>query len=98
VNFKRGDIDGVHLVSLVKHTDKRGFLIETFRLDMLADKIEPQMSYVSYTEPGIGRGPHEHERQTDLFAFIGPGIFKIMLWDNRSESSTFGNFMEIIAG
>ena len=56
------------------------------------------MSYVSYTKPGIARGPHEHERQTDIFCFVGPGNFKIKLWDNRKESDTYGNCMEVVGG
>ena len=98
MGFKRGDIEGVHVVKLVKFVDERGFLIETFREDMLPQKIQPQMSYVSYTEPGVSRGPHEHRHQTDVFAFIGPGNLKVVLWDNRKESATFGNTMTCFAG
>ena len=98
MGFKRGDIEGVHVVKLVKFVDERGFLIETFREDMLPQKIQPQMSYVSYTEPGVSRGPHEHRHQTDVFAFIGPGNLKVVLWDNRKESATFGSTMTCFAG
>ena len=56
------------------------------------------MSYISYTEPGITRGPHEHTEQTDIFSFVGPGNFLLKLWDNRKESSTYLNFTEIYAG
>ena len=98
MNFKRDKIDGVHVVQLVKHVDWRGYLIETFRMDTLPNKIQPQMSYVSYTEPGIARGPHEHKQQTDIFAFIGPGNFKVKLWDNRDQSESFGNVMTYFAG
>jgi len=56
------------------------------------------MSYVSYTESGITRGPHEHREQTDIFAFIGPGNFLLKLWDNRLESPTRNCYMEIFAG
>ena len=98
MTFKRDKIDGVHVVQLMKHVDWRGYLIETFRMDMLPKNIQPQMSYVSYTEPGIGRGPHEHRQQTDIFAFIGPGNFKVKLWDNREQSKSFGNVMTYFAG
>ena len=56
------------------------------------------MSYVSFTKPGIGRGPHEHIGQTDLFAFFGPGDFELQLWDNRKKSATYGNKMIINCG
>ncbi len=56
------------------------------------------MRYVSYTEPGICRGPHEHSRQTDIFSFIGAGNFKLYLWDNRRESPTFHTKMILFYG
>jgi dTDP-4-dehydrorhamnose 3,5-epimerase len=98
MQFKTGEIEGVVIKKLVKNVDERGFLIETFRLDTLPEGLAPRMSYTSYTEPGVGRGPHEHESQTDLFAFIGPGNFKVYLWDNRKKSSTFGNKKIVFAG
>ena len=72
--------------------------METYRLDSLPEGLSPVMSYISYTEPGVGRGPHEHARQTDVFAFLGPANFKICLWDNRSVSPTFGKKFVIYAG
>ena len=89
MEFTTGNIDGVSIIPLIKFLDERGFVIETFRADTLPQDLKPLMSYVSYTEPGVGRGPHEHEEQTDIFAFIGPGNFKISLWDNRKQSHTY---------
>ena len=83
MEFKTGTIEGVRLSWLGRHLDRRGFLVETFRADELPEGFLPRMSYVSGTEPGTARGPHEHREQTDLFAFIGPGNFEIYLWDNR---------------
>jgi len=98
MEFKKGEIEGVVIEKLVKFSDERGFLVETFRIDNLLDNLQPVMSYVSYTRPGIARGPHEHLKQTDIFCFMGPGNFKIKLWDNRSESRTYGNCMVIEGG
>jgi dTDP-4-dehydrorhamnose 3,5-epimerase len=56
------------------------------------------MGYVSVTNPGVTRGPHEHANQTDLFCFLGPGDFKLTLWDNRQSSPTFCNRMELFFG
>jgi dTDP-4-dehydrorhamnose 3,5-epimerase len=33
-----------------------------------------------------------------MFAFIGPGVFKVKLWDNRKQSRTFGNTMTYLTG
>ena len=93
MEFKKGEIEGVVIEKLIKFSDERGFLLETFRTDNLPDDLRPVMSYVSYTKPGITRGPHEHLKQTDIFCFIGPGNFKIKLWDNRKESRSFGYVM-----
>ena len=98
MTFKKGDIEGVLIKKLTKYTDERGCLVETFREDTLHDRLKPAMSYVSFTKPGIARGPHEHKKQTDLFCFIGPGSFLIKLWDNRKESKTFGYCMKVIGG
>jgi len=98
MQFKRGEIKGVIVEKLTKFSDERGFLVETFRVDRLPDNLQPVMSYVSHTRPGIARGPHEHLKQTDIFCFMGPGNFKIMLWDNRKESSTYGNCRELKGG
>jgi dTDP-4-dehydrorhamnose 3,5-epimerase len=98
MNFKEGEIEGVIIRGLNKNVDNRGLLIETFRKDELPDGLLPEMSYISYTKPGIARGPHEHKNQTDIFCFIGPGSFRVNLWDNRENSGTYGNFMEVIGG
>jgi len=98
MKFDKGDIEGVIVQRLVKYVDERGFLVETFRRDTLPKGLEPQMSYVSYTEPGMSRGPHEHKKQTDIFAFIGPGNIKIQLWDNRKDSPTYKNTMVLFGG
>lgn len=82
-------IEGVKIYPLTKRVDERGFLVETFCSDTLPEGLLPAMSYVSYTEPSVGRGPHEHAEQTDVFSFLGPGNFKVYLWDNRLDSPSF---------
>ncbi len=98
MEWVKGQIEGVVIKNLVKHVDERGFLVETFRIDEVPENLHPVMSYVSYTEPGITRGPHEHKQQTDVFSFIGPGNFMVKLWDNRDDSKTYGNYMTFFAG
>lgn len=98
MDFKKGDIEGVRIMTLAKRVDDRGFLVETYRIDTLPEGVKPVMSYLSSTEPGIARGPHEHKDQTDVFAFIGPGSFQICLWDNRRSSGSYGNRMVFFGG
>ena len=59
---------------------------------------KPAMAYFSESKPGVARGPHEHKEQTDFFIFIGPGKFRVYLWDNRKESATFGEKIDFEVG
>ena len=96
--FQVGEIQGVIVRDLRKYNDSRGSLMELFRQDELAGEFFPVMAYLSLTKPGVTRGPHEHVDQADLFCFLGPSNFKLRIWDNRSDSSTFGNVVTLVIG
>lgn len=98
MKFAKGAIDGVQVKTLRKFLDERGWLAELFRQDELAAEFNPAMCYVSVTNPGVLRGPHEHVDQADLFCWVGPGDFKVTLWDNRMGSPTYCNRMELFLG
>lgn len=87
--FQKGKIHDVVVKNLVKYVDERGWLGELYRSDEIAPEAMPVMTYVSFTHPGVSRGPHEHADQTDNFGFIGPSDFKVFLWDNRKSSPTY---------
>ncbi|MFA5155619.1 MAG: dTDP-4-dehydrorhamnose 3,5-epimerase family protein [Patescibacteria group bacterium] len=89
-------MQGVIIKKLDKYTDERGWLTEIFRRDELA--FTPAMSYVSLTKPGVIRGPHEHVSQSDCFVFLGPGTFRLYLWDRREDSPTKGEALELEVG
>lgn len=93
----KGDIHGVTVRHLKKYMDSRGWLAELFRSDEVDNEFLPEMAYISTTLPGVARGPHEHRSQADLFCFIGPGNFKLYLWDNRTSSPTSG-MKQVITG
>jgi len=95
---KHSTIQGVIIKNLVKHTDDRGWLAELFREDEVEPEYKPVMVYVSLTDVGVARGPHEHIDQTDYFCFFGPSNFKIYLWDNRTSSPTYLAKQVIFAG
>ena len=57
--------------------------MELFRDDELPEGFEPAMGYISLTLPGVERGPHEHEGQTDCFVFLD-GSYELFLWENRA--------------
>ena len=98
MEFQKGPIQGVKVTPLKKFVDERGWLAEIFRHDELEPEFHPAMTYVSVTNPGVLRGPHEHVDQADLFAWVGPGDFKLTLWDNRPTSPTYLNRMELCLG
>ncbi len=89
IKFRKGKIEGVVTYTLRKFVDDRGWLAELFRHDEIEEEFYPAMAYVSVTEPGVQRGPHEHVDQADLFCFLGSGNFKLALWDNREGSPTY---------
>lgn len=94
-------IPGVTIKPLARHDDDRGWLTELIREDELPGGIVPRMAYLSVTHPGIGRGPHEHRDQTDIFCFLS-GRFVLKLWDRRSrypvtdEVFEFGEDMPVL--
>lgn len=96
--FKKGKIADVVVRPLTKYLDERGWLAELFRADEIAGELMPVMGYVSMTQPGVARGPHEHVDQTDYFCFIGPSNFKVYLWDTREGSPTYGVKQVVYAG
>ena len=89
-------IKDIIIKNLTKYTDERGWLAEIYRDD--ETEYRPVMSYVSMTQPGITRGPHEHLKQSDCFVFVGPGTFELHLWDNRDGSETKGEYFKTEVG
>jgi dTDP-4-dehydrorhamnose 3,5-epimerase len=96
--FTKGKIPDVIVYPIKKYVDERGWLAELFRHDDLNEEFYPVMTYISVTEPGIQRGPHEHVEQADLFCFIGPSNFKLRIWDNRPASETYRRMMTFFVG
>jgi dTDP-4-dehydrorhamnose 3,5-epimerase len=96
--FTEGKIKDVVVYPLKKFVDERGWLAELFRHDEIDAEFYPQMAYISVTEPGVQRGPHEHTDQADLFCFIGTGNFKMRMWDNRQDSPTYNFVMTMFVG
>ena len=96
--FREGEIKGVVVCKLNKAFDSRGWLAELFRKDGVEEEFFPAMAYISSTNPGVTRGPHEHVDQADLFCFIGPSNFKLRMWDNREDSETFRCVTTVVVG
>src|SRR6266436_5652579 len=97
-SFAAGHIQGLIIRDLRKFVDERGWLAELFRSDDLEPEFYPAMAYISLTQAGVTRGPHEHVEQADLFCFMGPSNFKLRMWDNRVDSATYNHVMTVYVG
>ena len=89
-------IDGVHVKPLKLIPDERGFLYEMLRTD---DPFFQQFGqcYLTAVYPGVVKGWHWHELQTDHFVCVS-GMAKVVLYDRRKDSPTHGEVNEFFMG
>jgi len=89
-------IKGVLVHSLKQIPDERGKVMHMLRCD------DPHFEkfgeiYFSVVYPGVIKGWHLHRRMTLNYAVIA-GIIKLVLYDDRANSSTRGELMELFMG
>ena len=89
-------IDGVIIKKLKVIADERGCLMEILRGDDNCYEKFGQV-YMTTAYPGVVKGWHYHKKQSDNMAVVR-GMMKIVLYDSRKESATFGEINEIFAG
>lgn len=89
-------ISGVKVKKLRVIPDERGRLMEILRND---DDLYEQFGqvYMTTAYPGVVKGWHYHKLQSDNMAVV-KGMMKIVLYDGRKESATFGEVNEFFAG
>jgi dTDP-4-dehydrorhamnose 3,5-epimerase len=89
-------INGVQFKQLKWITDERGKLMEMLRSD---DSIFQKFGqvYVTTCYPGVVKAWHYHKKQDDNFAVI-KGMAKVVLYDQRADSSTKGTVNEFFTG
>ena len=87
-------IQGAEIKKLNPLDDERGFLMEILRSD---DPIFQKFGqcYVTAVHPGIVKGWHYHKKQFDHFCCLR-GTAKVVLYDGRESSRTFGEVNEFI--
>jgi dTDP-4-dehydrorhamnose 3,5-epimerase len=81
-------IDGVNVRSLKRHADDRGSLTELLRSDW-PEFTGFGQAIVTVNQPGVIRGWHWHDRQTDVIVVI-EGRAIVPLYDGRPGSKTAG--------
>jgi dTDP-4-dehydrorhamnose 3,5-epimerase len=89
-------IDGVEIKKLKVIPDERGFVMEILRSDDSFYKKFGQC-YLSVVNPGVIKAWHYHKIQTDNVAVI-KGMGKLVLYDQRSDSKTYGEIDEFFIG
>ena len=89
-------IEGVKVRGLRFIPDERGYLMEILRSDWTEYERFGQV-YVTAAYPGVVKGWHYHKLQTDHFVCVH-GMAKVVLYDRREDSPTFGEVNEFFIG
>ncbi len=89
-------IAGVTTRKLRLIPDERGYLMEMLRRDWEEFEQFGQV-YITAVYPGVVKGWHYHKKQTDHFVCVH-GMAKVVLYDGRQESPTFGEVNEFFMG
>lgn len=95
-DLKASEIVGVIIEPLVRHSDDRGNLVEllTSRTGPVENFVH---SYLVTASPGSVRAWVYHKIQHDRLHFT-TGLFKIVLYDIRKDSPSYGKLQVIEAG
>jgi len=89
-------IEGVKIIQLKQISDERGKIMHMLRCnDPHFDKFGE--IYFSVAYPGVIKGWHLHTKQTQSYAVIS-GMIKLVLFDERKDSKTKGELMELFTG
>ena len=89
-------IEGVQTKPLRVIPDERGYLMEMLRCD---DELFNRFGqvYLTVVYPGVVKGWHYHKKQRDIFIPV-KGMLKLVLYDQRSTSPTYGQINEFFIG
>lgn len=92
----KGKIEGVIIKPLKKIPDERGCIYHMLRCD---DPVFEKFGeiYFSSVYPGFVKGWHLHKEMTLNYAVI-VGTIKLVLFDDRKNSPTKGDLMELFVG
>ena len=89
-------IEGVVVKQLKKIPDERGCIYHMLRFDDPCFERFGEI-YFSLVYPGVVKGWHLHKEMTLNYAVIS-GMIKLVLYDDRKDSSTKGSLMELFIG
>lgn len=89
-------IDGVLITPLKTIPDERGQIMHMLRRDDPAFQEFGEI-YFSMVYPGVVKGWHLHREMTLNYA-VPIGMIKLVLFDEREDSPTKGELMELFIG
>ena len=95
-NIMETSFKDVWIKPLRKIPDERGMIMHMLRADEPAFEKFGEI-YFSVGLPGAIKGWHKHLRQTQNYAVI-QGMIKLVLYDEREESASKGEMLEIFTG
>jgi dTDP-4-dehydrorhamnose 3,5-epimerase len=90
-------IEGVKVKKLRVLPDERGRLMEILRSDDTEFFRAFGQVYMTTAYPGVVKGWHYHTKQWDNFTVVH-GMAKVVLYDSRKDSKTFGEINEFFMG
>ena len=90
-------IDGVKIIKLTTHEDDRGFFREIFRFPEQFEGIPVGQLSHSMVQEGVVKAWHGHVYQSQ-WNYVVSGQIKAALFDNRKDSNTYEDTMELVAG
>lgn len=102
-------IDGVQTLRLTRFTDDRGLLMELYRraangsagkdlADFFRGVDVAQVNFSIVDAANHIKGLHYHLRQEDIWFFPPPSKAKVVLYDVRKDSPSFGRTQTVVAG
>ena len=89
-------IQGVRVTPLRRIVDERGAIMHMLRADAPHFERFGEI-YFSAVHPGVIKGWHIHRAMTLNYAVV-TGTIKLVLYDDREDSATKGELMELFVG
>lgn len=89
-------IEGMRVTPLRRIPDERGAVMQMLRSDSEHFESFGEI-YFSTVNPGAIKGWHKHVEMTLNYA-VPVGMIKLVCYDDREDSSTKGNLVEIFIG
>ena len=90
-------IQGVRIKDVQPILNPQGGILHMVRADEKELFTQFGEVYLSITNPGVVKGWHRHVDMTNIHSCI-VGTLKLVLFDGRENSPTFGEIVEVVYG